>query len=146
MTTISNNVIQADLIAYLQADTDLVAAMTAVNALANATDIKEDQYVGRDFNFPAVRVDVQRQTAIDEEDQCTNTRLMFTLWIYTESGSSKNCDSIAGVAHRAINRQHLAGTGYNIPRMRADLIGATRIEDRLWRASVICRGNVRPSG
>lgn len=146
MTTISNDVIQADLIAFFKANVALVTAMTAVNSEADATDIKEDQYVGRDFNFPAVRIDVQRQTAINEEDQCTNTRLLFTIWIYAEEGSSKNCDSIAGFVHSAVNRQYLAGTGYNIPRMTGDLIGATRIEDRLWRASVVCRGNVYPSG
>jgi len=136
------NVIQKDIVDFLKADS------TIQNLLAgsDAADVREDQYQGRTFGYPAVRVDVLPQSPRNTHDQTDLSTLSFTIRCYTEGPSSKNADYLGGAINDALHRQQLYGTGYSIPRVRsAGLTGAVRISENLWMAMATFIGNIYPS-
>jgi len=137
---ISDNIIQADFVTDLKAD----AAVLAI--IAAATEVKEDQYQGTVFVYPAVRVSIESQTPITNRGpSCDHARLRMTLYAYTEEASSKNADILAGIMNAKYHRRFFRGTGWFIWLYSSGLRSAVRITERLWRADVPLIGTVYPS-
>jgi hypothetical protein len=137
---IANHIIQADFVADLKA----YAALTTL--LDSASEVREAQYQGTVFFFPAVRVSLDSQTYYEERDQCDHTSLTFSVYAYAEDASSRLADLIAGVVNERLHRRYLRGTGYNIPRIRSrGLISAVREGEHIWRAEAIFEGHIYPT-
>ncbi len=142
---ITNDIIQEDLITLLKANTALTTELTSQNTESGEKQIKEDQYQGTLFEYPAVRVDIQRQDSLDNADQCDNSVLIFSIRCYAEDASSKRADVLAGLVNAAIHRQELVGAAYKSPRMRnAGLLGAIRTDEELWMSTNIYNCNIYP--
>ena len=144
---IGNQIVQAGIIAKLKANTDLLAVMVGVQAGATVENIKEDQYQGRTFTYPAVRVDIQRQEPMNEKDQCDPAALFFTVRCYAQANSSQDADKLAEAVNNVLHKQqvdHTSADGsYRIPRARsAGLAGAIRVSENLWMTSAAFTGNV----
>jgi hypothetical protein len=136
---IDNQVIQADLVAWLKTQ----ASLTSL--LANATEVREDQYQGTVFLYPNVRLAMGIQVPITESGQCDLARLTFSIRAYAEGGSSKVADTIAGAAHRLLHRKQFKGTGWSSWFYGAGLDSATRTSEKLWRAEASFMGVVYPA-
>lgn len=134
---IANNIIQADLVA------DLKAFTTLTDVLASADEVREDQYQGTVFDYPAVRVAINQQIYRDNSDQCDVARVTFSIRCFAEPASSLLADRIAGIVNDRLHKRIFRGTGYNIPRIRSrGLSSAVRTPNTLWRAEAFFEGNV----
>lgn len=135
---IANQVIQADLVKWLKAQ----VALTSL--LFDATEVREDQYQGTLFNYPCVRVALGVQIPIVDSELCDLARLTFSIRAYTEGGSSKAVDTIAGVANTLIHRKQFFGTGWYTWFRSAGLDSATRTGEKTWRSEASFTGVVYP--
>jgi hypothetical protein len=136
---IANNVIQADLVAFLRAQVSLTSL------LYDATEVREDQYQGTIFNYPSVRVALGTQIPLTDKEQCDHARLTFSIRAYAEGGSSKQADVIAGVVNTLLHRKQFAGTGWYSWFYGAGLDSAMRTGEKLWRAEVSFQGVIYPT-
>ena len=152
---IPNHVIQADFIAALKADAPIVAQLLVHGATHTAdASIKEAQYWSNVPLYPGLRIKVGRQIPVIERGQCDHTRLTFSVMVFTEDKSSRECSLISGLV---VDLFHASGgkffrgdntageewvsyfrcSGYPSP---------NRIGDKLWRAEVFFTGTVYPAG
>lgn len=136
---IASNLIQAAIIAALQADANLVAWLTAKTA---GDEIRERQWQGADFVYPAVRVEVGTQLPDGPTSSCyeTNGDVTFTVQSFSEDDSSQNADTLAGLVSGALFGKRLNGGGFATLKIRSDgLSHATRTGERTWRANGLYR-------
>jgi len=136
---ISNQVLQKDIIADLKA----LVALTAL--LKAAADIKEDQYQGTTYGYPAVRVALARQAPYRIPEQCDHMTLTFSIRVYSEQESSKEADTVMGVIADRYHRHFFTGTGWKGWINREAVVSAALWAEKLWRSEAFFRVNVYPS-
>lgn len=135
---IANPVIQADILADLKAYTTMVVLLAS-------GEVREDQYQGTVFHYPAIRVAVLNQTPIVGPEQCDLATLAFSVRCYAEEASSKMAETLAGLANDRFHRRNFHGTGWVSWLRSAGLIGALRVDERLWRSEALFAGTVYPT-
>jgi len=129
---LSPAVIQAALIALLKANAPLVAA------LPGAAHIKEADWRGTTFDYPAVRVDIG--SGIPEgTGACAEewTRLAGSIIVLSKADSSAECLSIMGLIQNAIIRHRLAGAGLTSLDLKVDQAAYPFRQDDIWRGEVL---------
>lgn len=135
---IANHIIQRNILADLLAYTDLT------DLLGSVDEIRESQYQGTDFRYPAVRLFIDNQKPILNREQCDHANLSFIVRAYTESGSSRECNIIANAIQTRLHRRNFHGDGwyswfrcmgYNNPR---------RMVKNLWMGELTFNGVVYP--
>src|SRR3990172_8525364 len=97
---IGNEVIQADIV------TDLKAASAITTLLASASEVRELQYQGADFDYPALRVHIDENRPIVTREQCDHANLMLTIRVFGEGGSSREVSSIATAVNNRYHRRN----------------------------------------
>ncbi len=92
---ISSDLIQAAIISKLKDDTTLVDFLTA---RASADEIRESQWQGAAFTYPAVRVDLGTQVPIGD-GTCVpfQSEVSFSVLSFSEQDSSQQADVLAGL-------------------------------------------------
>lgn len=138
---IANDRIQAAIVAKLKADATLIAWLTARSA---GSEVRESQWQGTVFTYPAVRVDLGTQMP-SGNGPCylANGEMPFTVYSYSEDDSSKQADVLAGLVNDALLGQQFSGTGFTTGLVKSDgLASATRLAERLWRAAGFYRVNI----
>lgn len=131
---ISPELIQAAIISHLKADAALVAWLTARSV---ANEIRESNWQGGAFSYPAVRAEAGSQLPGPAASVCylTTGEVPFTLLSFDESDSSKEADTLAGMVNAALIGKRITGTGFNSLVIQSDgLTHATRTAERVWRA------------
>jgi hypothetical protein len=131
--------IQIDLIADLKLSATITALLNSVD------EIKESQYQGRDFSYPAVRLQILTNRPYPSREKCDHSEVTFALRSYAESASSKSCGEIANAILDRYHRRFFTGTGW---RSWFRLISQGQPEvlrDGLWRIENLFRGNVYPT-
>lgn len=136
---IDSQMIQIDLVADLKS----AAAITAF--LNGASQIKESQYQGRDFSYPAVRLQMLTNRPFTEREQCDHSEINFAIRAYSEAASSKECGQIANAILDRYHRKNFAGTGYNAWFYLVSQGQPELMRDGLWRIENLFRGNVYPT-
>jgi hypothetical protein len=147
---ISNDIIQADFIASLKANSTLTDALVREDEEGGEGNIKESQWAGTDMTFPAVRVRLTRQIPIVTRQNCDHARLPFSIRIMTEGGSSREADVIAGIVNShfhgsAGGGKFFRGTGWVSYFRSAGLGSANRVDEKLWMAEAQFEGVIYPS-
>ena len=122
---IDNNDIQAGIIAYLKANTTVVAL------LVSGTSIKEDQWQGTTFVYPAVRVDLGIQLP---RANCDGAETTFSILCYSEDASSQEADELAGTVNNQLHRKAFTSSSVRYSIYSQGLIPAIREDDRTWRS------------
>lgn len=126
---ISNNIIQAALIAKLKADSAIVAS------LDNSSQIKEAQWQGTDFSYPAVRLNIGTQSNDRRSPFCNFGYVPFTIRVFSEMKSSMEADTIMGLINTQLHGSYAIGTGMILNNIEClGLIGAIRIGEQLWQS------------
>lgn len=134
---VGNDVIQAAIIAKLKADTALTTWLTA---RSTAGEIREGQYQGTQFAYPAVRASVGDQAPTGDTCYTTRGEVTFEVWCYSEQASSQECDQLAKLTADVLLGKRLSGTGFASLAMLCDSFPhAVRIGDRLWEAFSLWR-------
>ncbi len=127
---ISNELVQAGIIVKLKADSALTTWLTDRSAGA---EIRENQWQGRQFVYPAIRVDLVNQ-AENGNPPCFS-QASFNVFSITEGDSSKDAGILAGLVDSALIRKKFSGTGFNSGLTTS--LGATgpiRTAERTWQA------------
>jgi hypothetical protein len=125
---LNNNSIQEAIIDYLKADATLVAM------LSSSGEIKEDNWQGVAFTYPAVRVDLKDQ--LDSVDECSSL-VTFSVLCYSEQKSSKEANNIAWRVLEIFNDHSFSFNGLYFSRVRnTGLIPAQRKDEKTWVAEV----------
>lgn len=134
---VGNDVIQAAIVAMLKADTALT---TWLAARSTAGEIREAQYQGTAFAYPAVRAAVGDQTPIGDTCYTKKAEVTFELWCYSEHDSSQECDQLAKLANDAVFGKRLNGTGFASLVVLCDSFPhAARTGDKLWETFSLYR-------
>ena len=130
---IDNDDIQAGLIAKLKASTTIVAL------LASGTSIKEDQWQGTTFVYPAVRVDLGMQLP---RANCDGAEVTFSILCYSEDASSQEADELAGTVNEQLHRKAFTSSSIRYSIYSQGLIPAIREDDRTWRSEATFHATV----
>ena len=136
---IANNIIQAAIIAHLKANSALVTWLTNLSA---GNEIRETNYQGALFTYPAVRAEVGSPLPGPDTSVCylTTGEVPFTVACFSESDSSKQADILAGLVNAALVGTRINGTGFKSLIIKSDgLTHAARTAERVWRAVVLAR-------
>ena len=137
---IDNAVIQADLITALKAEA------TITDLLTSSAEIREANFMGADFGYPAIRVRIESNSPVNQADPCDHSELTFTVFCYTEEASSLTCQQLAAAVNDFLHRKHFTGTGYVIRRLRSGgLSGPSPVGRNIWMVMCPYGGTVRPT-
>lgn len=139
---ISSELIQAAIVAKLKANTTLVNWLTALGA---TSEIREVDWQGSSFVYPNVRVQIGTEVPDGNLGVCQTTRseIPFTIYSFSESNSSRQADTLAGLVNAAIFGQYFNGTGWRSMIVNSDgIIKAIRTGQRVWQATGLYRAKL----
>ena len=125
--------VQADLIAKLKATTSLTSVLPS-----GTYSIKEYEWQGDEFQYPNVRFDLEdNRYELDEQEKCQLQNIEFSIYIYSEQRTSKECSQIKGVIATALIGLGFTGTYAKYTRLRLmENIPAVRVEERVFRSQL----------
>jgi hypothetical protein len=130
---ISPNVVQAAIVALLKADAPLVAGLAG-----DPARIKEADWRGTGFDYPAVRVDItdMRPTG---NGNCSEQRLGVTgaIIVYSKVDSSAEAAQVLGLVENAIQQKHLSGAGMGSQVLRPFQTNFPYRDNDIWRGEVV---------
>lgn len=126
---ISNNEIQAAFVSYLKSNSTITGSV-------NVTEIREDQWQGREFTYPCVRVRLISNTPIGSDD-CGLARVSLSLQVFTEDASSLNADRIAGIINTVLHGRSFASNGIAFSCRTTNLVPALRSDIQEWRSEIL---------
>jgi hypothetical protein len=128
---IPNNEIQAALISYLLSKTDITSE------LGDADDIREDQWQGRLFGYPNIRVRLIGNSPFN--DDC-GSRFTASIMVFTEDTSSKRCDRLSGIINGKFHSKAFRSNDIAFLCRTTSLTPAIRQDVRVWRSEVMIAG------
>ncbi len=112
----------------------------AIQAYLPSGTVLEYNFQGTDWTYPCARLHVEDQTDQSEDTSGCPSWVEFSWYIFSESGSSKQADQIAGVFVAAF--RGLSFTRNNIKFGKVKIlenIPAIKQDERTWRAQIRCR-------
>ena len=135
---ISNNTVQAGIITYLKSK----AALTVLLANTYAVEVRENQWQGDEFAYPAVRVDLGTQVP---DADCEDATLSVGILCFSESNSSKEADTIAGVVNTLLHRKQFTSGTVRYLFYSDGLVPAVRQDKQTWRSEALFRCTIQPA-
>lgn len=128
---IPNNELQAALI------TDAKSRNSLTDELGGSTEIREDQWQGREFSYPNIRVRMIENTPF--MDDC-GSRFRVSFLVFTENTSSQNADKIAGIINDIYYGKSFTTNSITFTIGDTRLMPAIRNSNTTWRSEVILVG------
>lgn len=128
-----NDQIQEALIAKLKGNATIVAQ------LSSSGDIKEDQWQGTAFIYPAVRLQLNSNEPLSGSE-CRHSKIGLSIQVYTEDDNSKKADEIAGIINNELHEKPFSSTGIAISLRTTNLIPAVKSDVRTWRSQILMTG------
>lgn len=128
---------QADLLAYLKAQSPVTSL------LGSSGNIKETQWQGEDFDYPAIRIG---NDIIPNIDGCSADAIEGTITIHTEQKSSKTASQIASAVANSLHFANFVGSVKSKKFSGLKVVRVTyprQQEDNTWQATVEIRGLVK---
>lgn len=132
---IGDEVIQASIIAKIKS----LGAVTSL--LSNgATEVRELEWQGTSFSYPNVRIELEdNDFYFDEQTKCSLQRVEWSVYIFSQQDSSKECSQIKTAVINALVGSGFSNQTYNTKFSTVRLvenIPAVREDARTWRAQV----------
>lgn len=139
--TISNYQVRADVITALKAEATVTALLT------DSDEIREYQWQGTVFGYPAIRVQAETARRPDT-DQCNIWNVTITVHCYAESDSSRQCELLANAVDTFFDgKEPLQGTGYRIAKLRSrGKQNARRLSEKVWYSGIPFTGTLAIGG
>lgn len=130
---VSDEKIQSDLIAKLKTITSVVTLLSD-----GTSGIKELQWQGDTFQYPAVRLDLEsNEYEFDEQERCNLWRVEFSVYVFSQERSSKQCSTIKGLLENYLTGLGFTGTNAKYSRLRLiDNVPAVREDERTFRSQL----------
>lgn len=132
---ITNNEIQASIVAWLKGRPLIVAE------ILDSDEIKEEQWQGTMFVYPAIRVRLISNKP--ENKQGCVQPITLGIQVYTEDASSKNCDRIAGIIGKELHSKQFSASGLLFGMFITDLVPAYRRDAQTWMSEVLIKADVQ---
>lgn len=121
------NDIQEAIVQHLKSDISLVAK------LASDKEIKEDQWKGKSFVYPAVRVQLKNQTPVYPD--CSVVYQDFSVLCFSELASSMEANDVATLVLSALDHKPFTYNGIILLSIKStNVVPANAVEERLWVA------------
>lgn len=136
---LTNKEIQAALIAYLKGQSTITSEVTHTVESKSIVDIREDQWQGRDFAYPNIRVKLISNTPL-WSGECNSYRIYFGIQVFTEDDSSLNADRIAGIINSILHSRSFSTSGIAFSLRTTNLVPAIRSDIQTWRSEVLMTG------
>lgn len=127
-----NDEIQAALIAKLKGNANIVAL------LSSSGDIKEDQWQGTSYIYPAVRLQLNSNEPLIPN--CPHLRIGLSILVFTESDNSLQSDQIAGIINNELHDKQFSSNGIAISLRTTNLVPAVKSDVRTWRSQILMTG------
>lgn len=141
-TVISNDIIQGALVAHLKTITALTTKLSDYGS--DSTEIRENQWKGADFLYPAIRVQIRNNNPI--QGYCAASDINISIIIFTEDQSSAHCNELSGIIGAYLKDRQFGstfqGSAYHFSMGRMNLVPAMDVGSLLWRAEVVISGSV----
>jgi hypothetical protein len=132
---IPNHVTKAAVVSILKANASLVAMLPD-----GTQGIREYGWRGGEFQYPNVRVEMETQIDQTPDSDCTPVSQTWSVYIFSESHSSQEADTIAGLIAQYFKGLSFDGAGVKFIRTEVlENIPAIPEDERTWRAQVRCR-------
>ena len=126
---ISDELIQADLITKMKTFSNVTSLLPD-----GTSGIKELQWQGDTFLYPAVRLDLEdNRIYYDEQLRCTLQEITFSVYSFSEERSSKQCSTIKGLLMNDFIGKSWSGVSVKFISIRLnDNTPAIRQDERTW--------------
>jgi hypothetical protein len=133
---IHNDKIQAALLARAKNIETILAK------LSDTDEIREDQWQGREFSYPAYRIRIIRN---EPSNDCYQ-RVEFSFQVFSEHSSSQQADDMCGTINdefhdKSFSRNSIRFTGV----ICSNLSPAMRVDERTWRAEAFFETIISPA-
>jgi len=136
--TIRPDLLKGALVSYLKSKS------TITDLLDSAADIKEEQWQGRDFSYPAVRVHISSWQPGPTD--CSFAEFDASVTCFSEQASSAECDKLSGiisnVLHEGAFSQTVESQNLKIIIWISVLIPAVRRDSRTWISQILLKGRI----
>ena len=135
---IRNDEVQAEWVRTAKANANILAQLNDNN------EIREDQWQGAGFSYPAIRVNQIVLSPI--KDHCDKWEFRTSFEVYSEEASSQQADRIAGIIGGEYHNTAYTSNGIRFYRVLVapnGLLSAIREDDRTWRSEVVLVGSVQ---
>lgn len=136
-----NDQIQAALIANLKTRTAIASALVIINTENTINEIREDEWKGREFEYPNIRVRMLPYSPVgDSPDTCNGVRFSASIMVFSEESSSYEADYICGIiASDTHGRSFTQDNIYMMLRVTT-VIPAVAADKRVWRSECLIEG------
>ncbi len=109
--SVTSSQVQAAVISYLKGQTSITSQLTGVSG----TEIREYQWQGADFVYPALRVYVDLKPSLNG---CGPDDAMICIESYSEEKSSLQCQNLAGSLNLLLHKKRFKAGGLDFPMVR----------------------------
>ena len=134
MPLIRNDEIKAGVTSKLKGNATIIAE------LSSSEDIKESQYQGTEFIYPAVRVKIDDNTP-ENKTGCGQLAVV-TILVFSEEDSSLEADRIAGIIAEELHESAFKANSIAFSFVVDNIIPAIRRDFRTWQSAVMIHGRV----
>ena len=124
------DLIQSALIAYLKTKTEVTSLLVRDDA-----EIREDQWQGRNFVYPAVRYN-NLALRPDISGNCNLFNIELSWLVYSEEPSSWEADKIAGIISLVLHDKQIVYSGTSVYLRTMEIRPADRKDERTWQSEV----------
>ncbi len=141
MTLIANDEL---LEAWIQ---ELKGNSTVTDLLDDVNEIRQEEWKGSGFTYPAIRVEILVNTPPNsgDSDQCLASQQV-AIYTFSEEASSLEANQIAGIIADEYHKKSLNSQGIFFTKNKVtELIPAIAMSERVWRAQVNLTSTVRRS-
>lgn len=124
-----NDEIQAAIVAYAKAQSDITSQLT------DTDEIREDFWKGRAFSYPNIRVRMISNTP--QDPQCSLHSVTLSFLVFSEEASSQQADRIAGIINNTLHGRSFSSNSISFSTRTTNLIPAIAVSENVWRAEVL---------
>ena len=141
MSMLTNEEIQSALIAYLKSKATITNTLVDINGtVLGATEIREDQWQGDNFDYPNIRVRMISNNPAGDSDQCDASNFAVSIMTFSEIASSKTAEHISGIISTSLHAKSFTQNGLSVNLRVTNLIPAVRTDRNTWRAECLMQG------
>ena len=129
-----NDQVQAAIVAYIKAQSTITAELKD-----GADEIREDNWQGREFTYPNIRVRLISNEPADPECNLHSVTLSFL--VFSEDPSSQEADRIAGIINNTLHGRSFQSNNISFSMRTTSLVPAIRSDERTWRAETLIQAS-----
>ena len=129
MTAKDSVEVKSSMLAYLKAYTPLTSLLLGVSG----TSIKETQYQGTDWTFPAIRISVDLLPSVNG---CGPDDADFIIETFVAEKSSLSADVISGTIYKLLHKRAFTSLGVNFPTVVVKKVVKAEASIYGWKSQV----------